>query len=582
MRLRSEPLRASSRFPVPTSVVSHDLGFVLLRGSASGYGVIGGPMHPKNAKTLSMERRFGWRAAAAMALLFTSALAVAADRSGQWTRDIATIANDRNEGRLTGSRGYLRAARYVEKRIRQIGLKPAGQGGTFRQPVSFEEQTIDLANCSAMLTVDDRRFPLRVGSDLIIGARGAPLPQALDAPLVFVGYGLHMPERRYDDFAGLDLRGKIAVVISGGPASLSGPEKAVARSQRARFLAKAGAVGLLSLTTPKQFEIPWSRVTLLATQPGMYLADARLRDTPDGYQSAALNPSIAERIFVGSGHSFAELADLADRSAAVPRFPLKARLSTRLATSHRRLTSPNLIALLEGSDAHLKNQYVVLSAHLDHLGIGEPIGGDRIYNGAMDDASGVASVLDIARQLATGPRLRRSMLFVIMTGEEKGLLGSYYFANHPPVPSSAMVADLNIDMPLPLWKLKKVILEGEDESDLGDVGRSVAAEQDLRVVPDPIPNQNVLIRTDQFSFLRSGIPALAFRFGFERNTPEFQIQHDWFTNRYHAPSDDPQQPGVQASEAIRLDDYMSVIARRIADSPERPHWKQQSLFNDRH
>ena len=281
-----------------------------------------------------MHKRKARRLAAKVTMvtsLFLSTTANSApDRAAQWTRDIAEIASDKNEGRLTGSAGYLRAASYVEQRFRELGLKPAGVNGTFRQPVAFEEQTVDLPNSSARLTVGDKSIPLVVGRDIIVSAGGAPLPAALDAPLVFVGYGLHMPERGHDDFAGLDLRGKIAVVISGGPASLSGPEKAAARSKRAHFLAEAGAIGLLSLTTPRQVEIPWSRQMLLASQPGMYLADGKLRETRNGYQSAMLNPALAEQLFVGSGHSFAELATLADRSADVPRFALKARLSTRI------------------------------------------------------------------------------------------------------------------------------------------------------------------------------------------------------------------------------------------------------------
>ena len=515
---------------------------------------------------------------------FLASLAVSAsaaplpDRASQWSRDIAEIASDKNQGRLTGSEGYLQAASYVEQRFRGLGLKPAGEGGTFRQPVGFEEQVVDPDKSSAALTVGQTNIPLVVGRDLIVSSGGAPLPSALDAPLVFVGYGLHMPERGHDDFAGLDLRGKIVVVISGGPASLSGPEKAAARSNRARFLARTGAVGLLSLTTPKQIEIPWSRLILLSSQPGMYLADGKLRETPDGYQGAALNPALAERLFSGSGHSFAELSELADRSADLPRFNLAARLSTKIAAAHRAVVSPNLVAELEGADPKLRDQYVVISAHLDHLGVGKPIAGDAIYNGAMDDASGVASVLDIAGRLAAGARPRRSLLFVIVTAEEKGLLGSHYFATHPTVPVGAIVADLNFDMPLPLWKLTSVLVQGADESSLGDVARTSATAFTLRLVPDPLPDRNSFTRTDQFSFVKAGVPALAFKFGFEKNTPEFQIEHDWRANRYHSPSDDPQQPGVLSGEAIRLDDYVADIARSVANASAIPTWDPKSLF----
>jgi Zn-dependent M28 family amino/carboxypeptidase len=248
--------------------------------------------------------------------------------------------------------------------------------------------------------------------------------------------------------------------------------------------------------------------------------------------------------------------------------------------SHRQaLTSPNLVAKLEGSDPMLASQYVAISAHLDHLGIGAPINGDRIYNGAMDDASGVAAVLDIAHRLKTAPvRPRRSILFVIVTGEEKGLLGSHYYAMRPTVPKGSIVADLNFDMALPLWPLKSVIAGGEGESTLGADARAVAAQQGLTLVPDPLPDRNTFIRTDQFSFVRQGVPALAFKFGFAKDTPEFQIEHDWRATRYHAPSDDLLQPGVMKEEAVKLDAFVADLALRVADQDARPDWLATSIF----
>jgi Zn-dependent M28 family amino/carboxypeptidase len=226
----------------------------------------------------------------------------------------------------------------------------------------------------------------------------------------------------------------------------------------------------------------------------------------------------------------------------------------------------------------LKSEYVVVSAHLDHLGIGEPINGHAIYNGAMDDASGVAAVLDIARRIKNGPRPRRSILFAIFTAEEKGLLGSHYFTANPTVPKSDIVADLNFDMPLPLWPLKMVYLPGETESTLGADARAVGATQGIAVVPDPNPDRNVFIRADQYSFVREGVPALFMKFGFLKNTPEYQIEHDWRANRYHSPSDDLEQPGIFKEDAVKLDAYTAAIAVRVANAPTRPEWLPDSIF----
>ena len=260
-----------------------------------------------------------------------------------------------------------------------------------------------------------------------------------------------------------------------------------------RSWARLGALGVISLTTPKQVEILWERQKLLARGPGMYLADAALRDTKQPFFTATFDPAQSEMLFQGSGHSFAELAALADDSKPLPLFPLHFRLKASVAATYSHLTSPNIVAKLEGSDPKLKSEYVAVSAHLDHLGIGAPIKGDRIYNGAMDDASGVATVLDIAHRLKQGPPPRRSVLFLFFTAEEKGLLGSTYYARRPTVPKTDIVADLNFDMPLPLWPLKTVYAPGQDESSLGDDARTVAAAMGLQMVPDPLPDRNVFI-----------------------------------------------------------------------------------------
>ncbi len=500
-------------------------------------------------------------------------------RADVWWDDISVMASDRMEGRLTGSAGYDRAADFVMSRFRAEGLLPGGEGGSFKQAVAYDTQTINqAASTAALIGADGKSHAIPVGPALLIASGGAPRPATIDAPLVFIGYGLHLPARGHDDFAGVDLKGKIAVVISGGPVDLPGPVKAAARAARATALAKAGAVGLISLVTPKQVEIPWARQQLLATQTGMFLAEPALRDMPDGFFAGSYDPERSADLFAGSGHAYSDLVALADASKPVPTFALAQRMKATVSATHGHVTAPNLIARLPGSDPRLRLQYVVLSAHLDHLGIGEPIAGHRIYNGAMDDASGVASVLDVAHKLHRGSRLKRSVLFVIVAGEEKGLLGSTYFARRPTVAKAAIVADLNFDMPLPLWPLKTVIAGGEGESTLGAVARQAAAAQGLALTPDPLPNRNTFTRTDQFSFVRAGIPALAFKFGFVLNSPQYQIEHDWRALRYHSPADDITQPGVMKVEAIKLDNFVARIATYVANDPAAPAWLATSAF----
>jgi Zn-dependent M28 family amino/carboxypeptidase len=523
-----------------------------------------------------------WRAFSILILLVTPASAATnselSPAAKQWWADISAIASDANEGRQTGSPGYMRAAAYVVGRMQAEGLKPAGQDGYF-QFVGFEEQTLDKASSKAEL-VDARGavFPLKTGQDMPITPGTGPRPEHIDAPLIFLGYGLHLPAQGYDDFAGQDVKGKIAVVLSGGPDTISGPVKSDARSRRAEELDRLRALGVISLTSPKQIEIPWARQELIATQPGMYLANKALRETRGSFFTATLDPARSEALFAGSGHSFAELSALSDASKPLPRFGLSPRLRAQIRATRKELSSPNLVARLEGSDPKLASQYVVISAHLDHLGVGEPINGDRIYNGAMDDASGVAAVLDIAHRLKYGRAPRRSILFAIFTAEEKGLLGSRFFAGHPTVPKSAIVADLNFDMPLPLWTLKSVYLPGETESSLGADARAVAAGMGLTVVPDPLPDRNIFVRADQYSFVRQGVPSLFMKFGFTKDTPEFQIEHDWRANRYHSPSDDLQQPGIFKEDAVKLDAYTAAIALKVANADQPPRWLADSVF----
>ncbi len=284
------------------------------------------------------------------------------------------------------------------------------------------------------------------------------------------------------------------------------------------------------------------------------------------------------RSFHGSGHSLSELLALGDNGKPLPRFSLSGKLRAHVSVATEQVESPNIVGVLPGSDAQLKNEYVVLTAHLDHLGIGEPINGDRIYNGAMDDASGVASLLDVASQLhAAHAALKRSVLFLVVCAEEKGLLGSRYFAGHPTVPAKSIVADLNTDMFLPIVPLNNLTVYGLEESTLGDDIRTVAAGMDVQVKPDAQPDRNIFIRSDQYNFIRAGVPSIMSAFAATPGTDEEKTLKAWLTNRYHAPSDDTNQP-VDLEAAARFDRILLTLTERVADAAQRPEWKHTSFF----
>jgi Zn-dependent M28 family amino/carboxypeptidase len=337
-------------------------------------------------------------------------------------------------------------------------------------------------------------------------------------------------------------------------------------------------------------DFPWDRVISNSSQAGMRLAptpqDAAiaarhptLADQRAPMFAAQFNPAEAEKLFAGSGHTFAEMLTLADAQKPLPRFELKKSLTATVVLETGSVESPNIAAKLEGSDPALKNEYVIVSAHLDHLGIGAPIHGRTIYNGAMDDASGVASVIEIAKSFAKQPvRPKRSMLFLTFSGEEKGLLGSRYFAGHPTVPDKSIVADLNMDMFMPLFALKKLHVQGLVESTLADDARAVGAAHQIEIAVDPEPDRNSFTRTDQYSFVLAGVPALAMKFGWVAGSPEQKAWRQWLAQRYHSTEDNLSQP-VDTAAAAQFDSFLADLARRVANNSARPHYVPSSFFH---
>jgi Zn-dependent M28 family amino/carboxypeptidase len=495
-----------------------------------------------------------------------------------WWDYVKVLADDNMEGRETGSAGLKRAEAYVVEQLKADGVEPAGSDGYY-QPVKFEVRQIVEKDSSIALIRDGKSEPLALGEDAFFNTRVNLAPE-IEAPLVFVGYGLTIPEKNYDDLAGLDLKGKVVVIFGGSPAEMPGALASHYQSpgERWKSLRKAGVLGVVTLPNPGSMDIPWSRMSLNRAHPSMELADATLNETEGEKLSMIVNPASAEKLFAGSGHTFAEIAELGKDRKPLPRFPLSVSIKAVTKVEKTEVESANVIGKLPGNDPALKNEYVVLSAHIDHLGIGEPINGDKIYNGAMDNGSGSALLLDVARSLKADPAAhKRSILFVFVCGEEKGLLGSKYFAAHSTVPAKSIVADINTDMFLPLIPLKVLTVYGLQESDLGDIVREVPEAQGVKIQPDPEPLRNSFIRSDQYSFIRHGIPALAMKVGYEQGSPDAKLYKDWLTQRYHAPSDDTNQP-VDLQSAAAFEQIVRGLTIAVANRTERPQWKSDSFF----
>ena len=494
-----------------------------------------------------------------------------------WWKHVQVLADDNMEGRDTGSAGLQRAQKYVVSELEKSGLTPAGSKG-FYQPIAMESRQLDESASSASLIVSGKQEPLAMGEDGYYSSR-VSLAQAIDSKLVFVGYGLQIPELHYDDLAGLDLKGKIAVLFNAAPSSVPSELAAHSRSVQVRWAAlrMAGAVGIISILNPASMDIPWPRIAANRNHPTMLLRGEQFDETAGMQVSFAFNPAHADKLFAQSGHSFDEIAALAKQGKALPRFPLVPTFRGRTKLVVKQIESSNLVALIPGADPSLRSEYVVLSAHLDHVGIGEPVNGDKIYNGAMDNASGSAVLIDVAAALKkSGAQPRRSLLFVFVTGEEKGELGSEYFAAQPTVDKKSIVADINIDMFLPLVPLQTLNVYGLNESTLGDTLKQVAHADGISVRPDPEPQRSVFTRSDQYSFVKQGIPGIMFDVAFLGDKQE-KIGSDWLHNRYHAPSDDLQQP-VDRATAGKYEEIMSSFMLQVANAQQRPAWKPGSFF----
>ena len=494
----------------------------------------------------------------------------------RWWAHVVALANDRMEGRDTGSNGYLQAERYVIGEFEKAGLKPAGER-RFLQPVPLHVVRLLTDQSSVELVRKDGVHKLAWLRQIATAARST-LPDTLEGDLIFLGDG---PAAGVPP---LEIRGKIVVqmpaVRRAGAAATAGPApgaaagRANAAGGRANMVMRDGAAATIAIDSTGGPEPPrWP----VAYSVAMSLAETPLRqaDVPLTFR---FNPAFADELFQGSGHTYAELQKLADDGKPLPQFAIPARLRATMTVESGELSSDNLVAVLPGSDPALADQYLVLSAHLDGYGIGEPWNGDRIYNGAFDDAAYVATLIDLAQTLhESGRQLKRSLLFLVVTGEEKGLLGSHYFAAHPTIAKEKLVADINLDQLRPIFPLKILTMLALDESSLGVVAKQVAQKMDIRIQADPEPERRLLTRSDHYSFMQIGVPATGFIFGYEKDSPEEQVYRHWYAERYHSPADDINQPWDPPA-AAKFNDFFGRLVEAVANAPDPPKWRPGSQF----
>ena len=543
------------------------------------------------AKVLDNQQMRFLKLVAILPVLLTAAVLTAAD--GRTPADAAAdrvrahidfLASDLLQGREAGTPGYDIAAEYVAAEFRKLGLTPAGDAGSYFQRVPLHAYRVADRGTLTLKGAGDRSIPLVFGEEYFPGRSPAAGSRSISAPLVFAGFGIVAPERKRDDYSGLDVKGKIVVAISGAPSDIPSEERAYYRSSRFKRAeaAKRGAIGIVLVNTPEEdqrqrfsdgvrtfdtWSMTWRNANGEPFDP-----------TPSVPIVASLSSVAGEKLFEGAPSTFREVATLAESKQApdLPHFALPWSLEAKFSIETKVVESRNVAALITGRDAAVKDEVVVLSAHLDHVGVTAPVNGDSINNGAMDNAGGIATTIEVARMMATADRApRRSVLVLAVTAEENGLVGSEYFARNPTRPIDRIIADVNLDMPMLRYDFTDVVAFGAERSTVGDAVRRAAQRVKVNVSPDPLPEEGLFTRSDHYRFVEAGVPSVFLMTGFA-NGGEKQFRQ-FLETCYHRPCDDTSQP-IDYRAGAKFARINYEIARELADANARPAWKSGDFF----
>ena len=489
------------------------------------------------------------------------------------------LADDLLEGRLTGSRGYNLAAAYVATRFEAMGLKPAVDGGWYQQ-VPFAESRL-VPNKAPSLAVAGKTFTHP--ADVLMSPSFTQTSESVEGEVIFAGFCFDQRDQGFDDFAGLDVKGKIVACLTGFPKGTPSDVGAHLADQQSRMAEARGAVGVLGIPTIEFFEtVPWSKLIEYIDVPSLSWKRADgtpYVDAPGIRISALLNTAACEALFTGAPKSLKDVLAEANHAGARPKgFALRQPVKLERHSEFRDLQSANVLGVLPGADPALANEFVVLMGHLDHVGVNAAKTGDQIFNGAMDNAAGIAAMLEVARALAESPtKPRRSILFAAVTGEEQGLLGSAYLARHPVTPKGSIIAVVNLDMPVLLYDFVDVVAFGAEHSTLGKIVELATARAGVKTSPDPLPAEGLFTRSDHYNFVKEGVPSVFLITGFGNGGDK--VFGEFLATHYHQPSDQPDLPFNWAAGA-KFARINYLIAREIADQAERPRWYRDSFFGN--
>ncbi|RUO25196.1 peptidase M28 [Aliidiomarina minuta] len=515
-------------------------------------------------------------------------------RAGAIQAHLEFLADDLLEGRDTGSRGHEIASAYIAANYKALGLEAYGEDGYYQWMPARQTRLVPNSPTFTLHTNGDD-IEIAYPKAFFSGPSATHKEQSVQAELVFVGYGLVSESFGLDDYADLDVDGKIVVMLTGRPADL--PSEAAAHLNRIKteLAAERGAVGVITLHTPEREEVRPFEVSLMyQNAPSMrwLKEDGSVFGAFDNLQGGAyLHYEAAEPLFENSEQSLQNILAQLEAGESPTGFALPVSATLTRESVHQEMKSPNVIAVLPGSDPELADEYVVYTAHSDHLGLAQDMSSDnKVNNGALDNASGVAVMLETARMFAeaaaNGNGPRRSVMFVALTGEEKGLLGADYFAENPPVPVSQMVANVNLDMPVLLYPFADVVAFGATHSTLGDVVERAAARYDIKSSPDPMPEQAIFTRSDHYMLVTRGIPAVFLMTGFTSQDEDEEGGEVWgqfFAEQYHRPTDDVATltevyGGIRYDFGALFAQINFAIGDEIANEDKRPEWLPDSYF----
>ena len=488
------------------------------------------------------------------------------------------LASELLEGRDTGSRGHAIAANYVAAEFRKLGLKPGGTNGSWFVQVPFRRATLS-GTPTVQLTLNGRKSQLAPGKDVAVRPNVTAKDLSLNAPLVFVGRGVRDPRLGIDDYAGLDVRGKVVVALSDRVPNVANDVSAHLRWAQAQTASEQGAVGFMEIEEPSNAAGTIQRFTNRPVVDWVDVQGQAGRGTA-GQATIALSSEWADRLFERAPMPLKTVRAQIAAGKKVRGFALPATLAVTAKSDWQDFTSPNVVGVLPGSDPRVANEHIVLMGHLDHLGLDKNAkpGEDNVFNGALDNAAGVATTIEAAREFAeSGKAPRRSVMFVAVTGEEYGLLGAGYLAAHPTVPADQIVGLVNLDMPLLLYDFTDVVAFGSEHSTIAKAVATAGAGMKVGVAPDPMPQETLFVRSDHYPFVRRGVPSVFLMTGYGNGGQQYWKK--FLGGTYHSVKDDLSQQ-IHWEAGARFAELNYRIARTMADADQRPLWYQGDYFGD--